>query len=103
MFFQPMLLFHPVPLVKLGNLPACASIRDCRVYGTVYKPRRHLRGVAQISTLLNKSYLVKLSTKGEGGQKYPKFCLRGLYTAPNENLSKSCTHEDLILTKFRND
>ena len=25
-------------------------------------------GVAQISTLLNKSYLVKVSTKGEGGQ-----------------------------------
>ena len=31
-----------------------------------------------MSTLLNKSYLVKVSTKG--GQKYPKFCLRGLYT-----------------------
>ena len=36
-----------------------------------------------MSTLLNKSYLVKVSTKGEGGgQKCPKFCLRGLYTAP---------------------
>ena len=40
------------------------------------------RGVAQMSTLLNKSYLVKVSTKGERGQKCPKFCLRGLYTAP---------------------
>ena len=40
------------------------------------------RGVAQMSTLLNKSYLVKVSTKGGGGQKCPKFCLRGLYTAP---------------------
>ena len=33
-----------------------------------------------MSTLLNKCYLMKVSTKGEGGQKYPKFCLRGLYT-----------------------
>ena len=49
---------------------------------TVYKPRRQVRGVAQIFTLLNKSYLVKVSTKGEGGQKCHKFCLRGLYTAP---------------------
>ena len=38
-------------------------------------------GAAQMSTLLNKSYLVKVSTKG--GQKCPKFCLRGLYTVPN--------------------
>ena len=35
-----------------------------------------------MSTLLNKSYLVKVSTKGGGGQKYPKFCLRGLYMPP---------------------
>ena len=27
-------------------------------------------------------YLVKVSTKGEGDQKYPKFCLRGLYSPP---------------------
>ena len=55
---------------------------------TVYKPCRQLRGrgVAQMSTLLNKSYLVKVSTKGEGGQKCPKFCLRGLYTAPDKKL-----------------
>ena len=38
-----------------------------------------------MSTLLNKSYLVKVSTKGEGGQKCPKFCLRGLFTAPYRN------------------
>ena len=39
--------------------------------GTVYKPRRQVRGegVAQMSTLLNKSYLVKGSTKGGGGVK----------------------------------
>ena len=42
-----------------------------------------------MSTLLNKSYLVKVSTKGEGGQKCPKFCLRGLYTAPNMTLLKT--------------
>ena len=41
--------------------------------GTVYKPRRQVKGegVAQMSTLLNKSYLVKVSTKGEGGQNAP--------------------------------
>ena len=44
--------------------------------GTVYKPRRQVRGrgVAEMSTLLNKSYLVKVSTKGGGGSKCPKFC-----------------------------
>ena len=35
-----------------------------------------------MSILLNKCYLVKVSTKEERGQKYPKFCLRGLYTPP---------------------
>ena len=41
----------------------------------VYKPRRQLRGggVAQMSTLLNKCYLVKMSTKGGGGQNTPNF------------------------------
>ena len=41
----------------------------------MYKPRRQLRGeggVAQMSTLLNKSYLVKVSTKGGGGSKMPQ-------------------------------
>ena len=33
-----------------------------------------------MTTTLNNSYLVKLSTLGEGGQNCPKFCLRGLYT-----------------------
>ena len=39
-------------------------------------------GVAQMTTTLNNSYLVKVSTKGGGGQNCPKFCPRGLYTAP---------------------
>ena len=43
-----------------------------------------------MSTLLDKSYLVKVSTKGEGGQKCPKFCRLGLYTAPKQ-LSKICS------------
>ena len=54
--------------------------------GTANKPRLQVRGegVAQMSTLLNKTYLVKVSTayEGGGGRKYSKFCLRGLYTAP---------------------
>ena len=39
--------------------------------GTVCKPRRQVRGegVAQMSTVLNKSYMVKVSTKGGGGVK----------------------------------
>ena len=36
-----------------------------------------------MSTLLNKSYSGKVSTKEGGGQKRPKFCLRGLYTTPD--------------------
>ena len=68
-----------IPLGQVLNL-----IKYKSIVGTVYKPRRLVRGrgVAQMSTLLNKSYLVKVSTKGEGGLKCPKLCLRGLYTAP---------------------
>ena len=44
------------------------------------------RGVSKINTLLHKPYLhfylVKVSTKGAGGQKYPKICSRSLWTAP---------------------
>ena len=40
-------------------------------------------GVSQMTTTLNNSYLVKVSTIGGGGQNCPKFCPRGLYTAPN--------------------
>ena len=56
------------------------SIKDKK--GGVYKPRGQTRGVTQMATTLNNSYLVKLSTWGEGGQNYPKFCPRGLYTRP---------------------
>ena len=35
-----------------------------------------------MTTILNNSYLVKVSTQGERGQNCPKFCPRGLYTAP---------------------
>ena len=40
----------------------------CFCFGTVHKPRRQVRGggVVQMSTLLNKSYLVKVSMKREG-------------------------------------
>ena len=38
---------------------------------------------AQMTTTLNNSYLVKLSTWGGEGQNFPKFCPRGLYTPPN--------------------
>ena len=54
--------------------------------GGVYKPRGQMRGkgVAQMTTTLNNSYQVKVSTylhRG-GGQNCTKFCPRGLYTAP---------------------
>ena len=48
--------------------------------GGVYNPRGQARGeggVAQMTTTLNNRYLVKVST-------CPKFCPRGLYTAPYE-------------------
>ena len=47
--------------------------------GGVYKPR------AQMTTTLNSNYLLCKSVYlliGEGGQNCPKFCPRGLYTAP---------------------
>ena len=56
------------------------------IIGGVYKPRGrgHTRGreVAQMTTTLDNSYFVKMSTQGEGGQNCPKFCPRGLYTPP---------------------
>ena len=41
----------------------------------MYKPRRQVKGegVAQMSTLLNKSYLVKVSTKGGGDESHGFF------------------------------
>ena len=50
----------------------------------IYKPRRQFNGegeISQMTILLNKLYLVKVTTKGrgaEGGQKYPKIWPRGL-------------------------
>ena len=35
-----------------------------------------------MTTTLNNSYLVKVSTQGEGGQNCQEFCQRGLYTPP---------------------
>ena len=49
-----------------------------------------------MSTLLNKSYLVKVSTKGEGGQKCPKFCLRGLCTAPKGSANFENFRKDIV-------
>ena len=39
--------------------------------GTVYKSRRQVKGFAEMSIFLNKSYLLKVSTKGGGGQNTP--------------------------------
>ena len=45
--------------------------------------KRGGRGVAQMTTTLNNSYLVIVSTyEGGGGQNCPKFCPRGLYMPP---------------------
>ena len=44
-------------------------------YGDIHKPRGQLRGeggVSQMTILLHKPYLVKVTIKGGGGQKYPK-------------------------------
>ena len=57
---------HVSSLTKQHFLVYCEQ----KMKGTVFKPRTQVRGegrVAQMSTLLNKSYLVKVSTKGGGG------------------------------------
>ena len=59
------------------------QVRDC--LQTTYTNE----GGAQMSTLLNKIYLVKMSTNGGGGQKCTKFCLRGLNTAPKRDVAES--------------
>ena len=38
----------------------------------MHKPRSQGGEVSQMSTLYYNSYLVKVATKGEGGQKFPK-------------------------------
>ena len=61
---------QPISLTpKSGNL------------GVIHKPRGQLRGrgVSQMTILFHKSYLVNVTTKGEGDQKYPKFGPRGLW------------------------
>ena len=52
--------------------------------GGVYKPRGQTRGrgVAQMTTTLNNSYLVKVSTWGEGGSKLPKILSTWFVHAP---------------------
>ena len=44
----------------------------------MHKPRSQGREVSQMSTLYYNSYLVKVTTKGEGGSKISKKWLRGL-------------------------
>ena len=39
-------------------------------------------GVSQMTILLHKPYLVKVTTKGERGLKYPKNWPRGLWMTP---------------------
>ena len=41
-----------------------------------------------MTTILNKSYFVKVSTQGERGQNCPKFCPRGLYTVQQPYLDR---------------
>ena len=60
------------------------SLNHKAKFGNMYKPRGQTRGegVAQMTTILNNSYLVKISTGG--GQNCQKFCPRGLYMSPYE-------------------
>ena len=51
-----------------------------------------------MSTLLNKSYLVKVSMKGEGGQKCPKLCLHCLYTLHSPLTKLPNTEKGLLRT-----
>ena len=59
----------------------------------IHKPRWQCswggRGVSQMTILLHKPYLVKVTTKGEGGQKYPKIWPRGLWMTPNANTANA--------------
>ena len=47
-----------------------------------------------MSILLHKPYKVKVSTKGEGGQKSPYFCPHGLWMAPKyvRSIGKMCVN-----------
>ena len=56
---------------------------------TVHKPHRQVRGegVAQMSTVPNKSYIVKGSTKGGGGSKMPQILSTWFVHSPYTNPS----------------
>ena len=53
-------------------LPSWLNFANCRGLCTNHVDKWRVRGVAQMSTLLNKSYLVKVSTKGGGGSIMPQ-------------------------------
>ena len=59
--------------------------------GDIHKPREQFkrRGVSQITILLDKSYLVKVTTKGEGSQKCPKNWPHDLWTTPKVKQNKT--------------
>ena len=60
------------------------SIHMCICIGGIHKPCGHYRGrgIYQMSILLHKPYLVKLSTKGGKVSKCPKICPHGLWMNP---------------------
>ena len=61
-----------------------ASLRSS--LGLLHRRKRaHCGGVAEMSTLLNNGYYVKVSTKGEG-VKIPKFLSTWFVHAPNDVL-----------------
>ena len=66
----------------------------------MYKPRRQVKGegVAQMSTLLNKSYLVKVSTKGGGGVKNAPNSVYVVCTQPHMLKNFFEVKEDFVLS-----
>ena len=53
-------------LITIIWLTGCSPRSLKNSLGAMYKPREQMRGVAQMTTILNNIYLVKVSTVREG-------------------------------------
>ena len=65
--------------------------------GVIHKPRGQLRGVSQMTILLHKSYLIKVTTKGGGGSKIPKNLTTWFMDDPKDNCHLSAW--SIVVTK----
>ena len=102
-------IFQNIINVSLTKHPTQTHIRPAlKFFGPTFckrdmhKPCEHLRGrgVNQMTILLQKPFLINVTTKGEGGQKYPKFWPRGLWMTEISLVCMLSTNEEILLCRL---